>query len=458
MSEPRAGFEGDWPPKSRRQPPPRLSSQPIVGRGDGTVGQVILPLVVGSSRLHRGVRWMARVRPSFVLYLVALALLPFKWWSPLTHQQAGWTDVFMAAATAAWLIEALLGRRTVRLRAVHYALGAYLATVAASGLVASDRSAAGTNVLITAELVAIAVLTADFARFPSGRRAMCRVIYAVVLVTAIEAAIGLLLFYLGHQTSLADGSSVYFEPSTLYTRVAAGFFSAPLLGSFCIAASAMVALPDNGLSRRARVLGQLLLAALVLSTVSRAAISFAIASALREASRRGTARAQRVSIAVLIGGVTLLTLLTVLPLSLDPLRPPTTPAGINGRLADIESAPSVIAKHPLLGQGPGSLTAVWHGDPRRPHFTPLNVAATTGLPSLVALMALIVILWRRRSRPTNMAIWSGLLGLGLDGLVQDVDHFRHVWIMLGLADANRGPPEHDRNRGGPRPAPDDQRS
>jgi hypothetical protein len=377
-----------------------------------------------------------------VLYLVALALLPFKWWSPFTHQQAGWTDVFMAAATAAWLIEALVSRRRIRLRAPHYALGAYLAAVAASGLVAPDRSAAGTNVLITAELIAIAVLTADFARAPSGRRAICRVIYAVVLTAAIEAAIGLLLFYLGQQTSLADGGSVYFKPSSLYTRVAAGFFSAPLLGSFCIAASAILALPDNGLSRRARVVGQILLAGIVLSTVSRAVISFAIAFAVREASRRGTVRARRASIAVLIGGITLLALLTVLPLSVDPLRPATTPAGINGRLADIESAPSVIAEHPLLGKGPGSLTAVWHGDPRRPHFTPLNVAATTGIPSLLALTALIVILWRRRSRPTNMAIWSGLLGLGLDGLVQDVDHFRHVWIMLGLADADRAPPEH----------------
>lgn len=347
--------------------------------------------------------------------------------------------MLMAAATAAWLIEAVVTRRRVRLRAPHYALGAYFVAVAASGLAAPDRSSAALNILISAELVAIAVLTSDFARALPARRAISRVIYVVVVVTAIEAAVGLLLFYLGQQTSLADGSSVYLKPSALYTRVAAGFFSAPLLGSFCIAASAILALPGNGLSRRARVIGQLLLAGLVLSTVSRATISFAIAFAVREASQGASRLARRVSVAVLIGGITLLIVLTVLPLSLDPLRPTTTPAGINGRLADIESAPSVIAAHPLLGEGPGSLTAVWHGEPRRPHFTPLNVAATTGIPALLALIALIVILWRRRGRPTNMAIWSGLLGLGLDALVQDVDHFRHVWMMLGLADADRAP-------------------
>jgi hypothetical protein len=30
-----------------------------------------------------------------------------------------------------------------------------------------------------------------------------------------------------------------------------------------------------------------------------------------------------------------------------------------------------------------------------------------------------------------------LAGLGLDGLGQDVEDFRHVWVALGLADAGR---------------------
>jgi hypothetical protein len=44
-----------------------------------------------------------------------------------------------------------------------------------------------------------------------------------------------------------------------------------------------------------------------------------------------------------------------------------------------------------------------------------------------------VALWRGRSRPTDVAIWSGLAALMIDGLAQDVDHFRHVWVMVGLA-------------------------
>jgi len=61
------------------------------------------------------------------------------------------------------------------------------------------------------------------------------------------------------------------------------------------------------------------------------------------------------------------------------------------------------------------------------------------VPSLVALTAFVVILLHRRRRPTNIALWSGLLGLAFDALTQDVDHFRHVWVMLGMADADRTP-------------------
>jgi hypothetical protein len=77
------------------------------------------------------------------------------------------------------------------------------------------------------------------------------------------------------------------------------------------------------------------------------------------------------------------------------------------------------------------------GLPFRAHFTPLNVAATMGLPALAALVFLVVVLWRERRRPTPIATWSGLAGLAIDGLAQDIEHFRHVWVMVGLADADR---------------------
>src|SRR4051795_3547446 len=82
---------------------------------------------------------VARRRPAFALYLAALALLPVKWLTPFSHQQAGWTDVFIAAAAAVWLLELLRGRTRFSLRPPHYAYAAYLAAGLLSALFASDH-------------------------------------------------------------------------------------------------------------------------------------------------------------------------------------------------------------------------------------------------------------------------------------------------------------------------------
>ena len=54
-----------------------------------------------------------------------------------------------------------------------------------------------------------------------------------------------------------------------------------------------------------------------------------------------------------------------------------------------------------------------------------------------ALVLLAVALWRARTRPTDRTTFGLLAALALDGLGQDVEDFRHLWIALGLADAGR---------------------
>jgi hypothetical protein len=81
-------------------------------------------------------------------------------------------------------------------------------------------------------------------------------------------------------------------------------------------------------------------------------------------------------------------------------------------------------RHPLVGEGPGALTGQNRGVPYRAHLTPLNIAATMGAPALAA--------------------FALLAGLALDGLAQDIDHFRHLWVMIGLADADRAAGEGGR--------------
>jgi hypothetical protein len=383
----------------------------------------------------------ARRRPAFALYLLALAAFPFKWLSPFTYAQAGWIDVLLAVATAAWVGTWLFSRKPICIRPVHLALAGYLLWTCVSGVVTSEpRSVSAQNVLIAFELAALMGMTSDFGRSDAGRRLIAQAIFLVVVITAVETAVGLALFYAGAHSSLVAGYSSYFKSSSLYTRVSAGFYSPPLLGSFCIFASGVVAMRQAGLSARMRRAAQIALWLIVLTTVSRAVIGFAVAFILRCTQlTSGRARGRQIAALIGIAGVLAMILLTVVPLSLDPLKPSSTQSTTNSRLKTIETSATTFSHHLLAGAGPGSLTAVQDGAPVRAHFTPLNVAATTGLPAVIALTTFVALLWRRRGRPTDAAIWTALLGLAIDGLGQDIEHFRHVWLMLGLADADRAP-------------------
>ena len=401
-----------------------------------------------------------RQRPAFALYLLTLAAFPLKWLSPFSHPQAGWFDALLAIAVLAWVGGALRRRERLRLRPVHVALAGFLGCVLVSAVFAQGtRSTALENVVIAFEMAALMVLTAVHARSPGAVRAIAQVILVVVAITALEAVLSLALFYAGASSSLIQelGESDYFPDSRAFTRVSAGFYSPQLLGSFCIFASGVIAMAGTGFSSRTRHVAQAVLAALVVLTVSRAAIGFAVAMGLRAIHGRGLAREREVAVAVVVMGILVIGALKVIPLSAEPaaLRS-DTPSARNPQLAQGETAARTFARHPLVGAGPGALAGSHtSGDPMRAHFTPLNVAATTGLLSLGFLTAFLVLLWRERRRPPDPAIWTTLVGLGIDALWQDVEHFRHVWVMLGLADADRqpqppsshSPPAQDANSG-----------
>jgi hypothetical protein len=377
--------------------------------------------------------------PAFVCYLLALAVLPFRWLSPIgsLYEHADWTDILVGVAFVLWLIEKLRSRKLTqagRVWQVPLALYLVLGLASAAGEV-PGRGGSVKTVLLMAELAVLAVITADFAAEPLRRRAIARVIVASALASVALAVVGLILFYLEIHNGLIGAYGQQYVPSHLYARVQAGFESPPLLASFCILASGVAASQDAALGRRLGLATQIALGLLCAATLSRGLIGFLVAVVLRRSATMTGLRRVFVPLAAVAAGLAILAALTVGKLHLDPVKPSTisyvVPDPGNRREAFVTSL-TTFEHHPLLGIGPGALPGVNDGAPFRAHFTPLNVAATLGLPALSALVATLWLLWRRRRRPTDVALWSALVGVGIDGLTQDIDHFRHVWVLIGL--------------------------
>jgi hypothetical protein len=378
-------------------------------------------------------------RAALVFYLGALALLPWRSFPrfPWHGVNAQWSDPLVAAAALFWVVSKRRDLGRTRLTPAELALGVYLVAAVASFLAAESGAA---KLLGIFELAILALLTADFASDIGTRQVIVAVVTLTSLLTAAAAIVGLVLFYAGENTSLV-GPYGALTPSTNYARVAAGLQSPPLLGSYCIFASAVVAQSERTISPGLRRTTQLLLAITVVLTFSRAILGFALAALIR-AARTPRLRLAAAAATVLCIGV--MTLLTFTRISLDPSHPfdariDTSAQSV--RKEELKASVDTLGDHPILGTGPGSLPGEAPGYGRRQaHYTPVGVAATLGLPALLALVALLVLLWRRRTRPTDRATWGGLAGLGLDGLGQDIENFRHVWVMIGLA-AARPPPE-----------------
>jgi hypothetical protein len=372
-----------------------------------------------------------------VLCLATLALLP---WGglvrfPWLHENAQWSDAVFALAAVAWAAPLLVARRLPRLRAVHAGLALYLGWAALSLLAAVPRPASGPAKLLgMAMLVALLVVTSDMMGRPGMPSAVGRTLAGTSVLTAAAAALGVGLSSFGRITPLV-GTCGDLLPGPL-SRAQAGFPHPNLLASWCVFASGALAREDAGLSRTGRRVAQAALAITVVLTASRAILAFALAVAVRHATTPSRRRA-----AWALGAVLVLALLalTVFNLTLDPVRPWDVRVlpGPSARLQAATTSMETLAARPLLGTGPGTSPGLRAGEPFDAHLTPLNVAATLGLPALAGLAFALWALWRARGRPTDLATWGMLAGLGLDGLGQDVEDFRHAWVALGLADASR---------------------
>jgi hypothetical protein len=371
------------------------------------------------------------------LYLVTLALLPWTWFPPFPwlHEHAQWSDAVFAVAAVAWIVERWrLGSRP-RLRPTDIALALYLLFACLSLLLATpNRLASAPKLLGTAELCTLTFITSDIASRPGASLKIGRVIAITSLVTTAAAIVGLLLFYCAIDTRLI-GIYGELESSSWYARVQAGTYNPNLLASFCIFAAAVVSRRDGGLGVRLRRVTLAALWVTVLLTFSRGILGFALAAAIRGARTPRRRVAAAACAAVCMGAVILMTLWRP---TLNPARPLDfhLERAASSRYLGASSALATLVNHPLFGSGLGTSPGQYKGVPFDSHCTPINIAATLGLPALVAFSFLAASLWRRRTRPTDLAIWGGLAGLAVDGLAQDIEDFRHVWVLLGLAAAD----------------------
>jgi hypothetical protein len=336
-----------------------------------------------------------------------------------------------------WAIERWQLRQWPRLRPAHAALALYFFFACLSLLFASPNLRAGAPKLLgVAELCTLAFITSDLASRPTISRNISRVIAITSLITAAAAIAGLVLFYAGVGSPLI-GIYGELEQSPWYARVQAGTYNPNLLASFCIFASATVAQREGELPTWLRrvTLGALWIT--VFLTFSRGILGFGLAAVIRAAR---TPRRRAVAVVCAAGCVGVVISLTLWNPAINPTHPLDAhfQSVASSRLQAAATSLVAVVRHPLLGSGLGASPAQYNGAPFDAHCTPLNIAATLGLPALIAFSLLIALLWRRRTRPIDLAIWGGLAGLALDGLAQDIEDFRHVWVMIGLAGANIG--------------------
>jgi hypothetical protein len=369
------------------------------------------------------------------LYFISIVVLPWTWFPPFPwlHEHAQWSDAVFAAAAISWLIERWGFRNWPRLEPFHLGLACYFLFACLSLLFASPSPASALPKLVgIGELCTLAFITSDLASRPGVSRGIGRAIAVSALVMAAAAAVGLVLFYVGIGSQLI-GIYGELEPSEWYARVQAGTHNPNLLASFCIFAAAVVARRDSELPVGLRRITLAALWITVLVTFSRGILGFALAAAIRNAT---TPWRRRIAVSAAVVFLLLIVSATFWKPNLDPTHPFDIHVEqvASTRFQAATSSLISLATHPVFGTGLGTHPGAARGLPFDAHLTPVNIAGTLGLPALIAFAFLIAALWKRRSRPTDLAIWGGLAGLALDGLAQDVEDFRHVWVMIGLAD------------------------
>ena len=112
--------------------------------------------------------------------------------------------------------------------------------------------------------------------------------------------------------------------------------------------------------------------------------------------------------------------------------------GDKGRFAGQRKAMAMAAHHPL-GLGAGDFANIHHGE--EAHNVYINAFinggwlggfAYIGLVGATFFVGLGAVFRRSEIQPILMPVFAGFLGLALEGLIVDTDHWRHFYLIVGL--------------------------
>jgi hypothetical protein len=379
--------------------------------------------------------WWGVRRVSEVALLGFVALMAVD--VPRPFSRVSFADLAMALAAAAWGIQWLARRVRLPSGAALPCALAYLACAAASALV---HRAGGWKLVGLTELCAVLVVTGSLTSDERFRRQVLRV---WCLSAAALCAIGLVVAVLA--LCGVDPAPLYVGSGELSLVIRpAGLCRSGMLAEVALVPLLLLLLDgERWFSRRWRGVLVALLAVTIALTLTRTILSVVagllVAHGLR--TRRWTLPAV---------GLALLFALALASVRVD-IHGAGEP-GIRWRIA--ESALHNAAAHPLTGVGLG-VSPAQVGWPRAAdrvvvwdaHSTVLDLAATLGLPALLAFGLLVLVIARAPVR--NVALVAALYATLFDALTIDVEDFRHVWLLLGLLLGIRE--EARRERRAPRP-------
>jgi hypothetical protein len=366
----------------------------------------------------------SRRRAASLVALAAVAALPFAASPafPWLHAHAQWGDLLVPTFFAVWLASGAW-RSSGSSWPVAGSVLLYLVVQVASLIWGSGSG--DPRRIAAAALLGGYLLMARLGLSPDtpGGRALGRVVAATSVLLALLAVGGEMMFLAGRSTLLVGGFGDLVPGA--YARIQATFPSPNLLASYTIFASGVVDSGHTRLDPRLRAIVQGCLAVTVLLTFSRGALVFVAAWLFRHAPRTRKL--------VVLGTLAALAVLTLANVRVGVVPPSFAVSSDESlRLQALRTAWGAFTQHPILGTGPGTSPGIVETYPYDAHCTPLQVVATLGVLGFAAFLAVTAASLRGARGAADGAMIVTIVALFVDGLAQDVDDFRHVWVGLGL--------------------------